>query len=279
MEQTGPRPSQLAGTWYTGDPQSLQREVSGYIQSAELPQIEGEIVALVTPHAGHRYSGPVAGYAYQAVQGRSYDCVAVLSPFHHGYHRPLITSAHNSYETPLGSIPIAQEQLAALEADLEAHYQLSCDHLAYDQEHAVEIQLPFLQLALEGEFALLPVMFSGIQPDAALRLGESLGRVLADANTLLVASTDLSHFYTEDQANRLDQTMLEAIASLDPEEVISVQRHGKGQACGVLAVAAALAAAQALGATNCQVLNYATSGAVSGDYSRVVGYGAAVITR
>jgi AmmeMemoRadiSam system protein B len=279
MTETGTRPAQLAGTWYTGNPQTLQREVSGYIQTPELHEFTKDIVALVAPHAGHRYSGPVAGYAYQAVLGRSYDTVVVISPFHHGYHRPLITSAHTAYQTPLGSIEIDQARLEALEAALDEQHQLSLDRLAYDQEHAIEIQLPFLQLALEGDFKLLPLMLSGIQTAAASKLGKTLGSVLADTKTLLVASTDLSHFYSEEQANKLDQAMLDAIASLDPEKVMAVQRSGKGEACGLLAVVAVLTAAKDLGASYCRILNYATSGATSGDYSRVVGYGAGVITR
>jgi AmmeMemoRadiSam system protein B len=278
MEQIGPRPAQLAGTWYTGSPEALKKEVQGYLHSAELPAAEGEVIALIAPHAGHRYSGPVAGYAYRAVEGRSYDCVAVLSPFHQGYHKPILTSGHSAYQTPLGEVSIDTERLAALEADLAEQQQRPPDYLAYDQEHAIEIQLPFLQLALHGDFKLLPIMLSGIQSEAAYQLGGALGRVLKNSRCLLIASTDLSHFYTEDQANRLDQAMLAAIASLDPHQVMEVQRSGKGQACGLLAVVAVLAAANALGAARCQILNYATSGAASGDYSRVVGYGAAVIT-
>jgi AmmeMemoRadiSam system protein B len=278
MEQIGTRPAQLAGTWYTGSPEALKQEVHGYLQNVELPPLAGEVIGLIAPHAGHRYSGPVAGYAYRAVEGRSYDCVAVLSPFHQGYHKPILTSGHSAYQSPLGEVPIDGERLAALETDLAEKENISIDHLAYDQEHAIEIQLPFLQLALQGEFKLLPIMLSGIQSEAAYKLGEALGRLLKDNRCLLIASTDLSHFYTEDQANRLDQAMLAAVASLDPQQVMEVQRSGKGQACGLLAVVAVLTAAKALGAAACQILNYATSGAASGDYSRVVGYGAAVIT-
>lgn len=279
MKQTGTRPAQLAGTWYTGEPQALQDEITTYLQAAEAVELPKEIIALVAPHAGHRYSGTVAGCAYRAVQGRRFDRVAVISPFHHGHPKPLLTSAHTSYETPLGSIPVDQAGLASLETLLETQHQISLERLAFDQEHAIEIQLPFLQLALQGGFTLLPLMLSGIQADTAVSLGEALGELLAGTKSLLVASTDLSHFYPEEHANRLDHAMLDAIASLDPGRVLAAQRSGKGEACGLLAVVAVLTAATALGAHQCRVLKYATSGKTSGDYSRVVGYGAAVIGR
>jgi len=279
MKQSGERPAQLAGTWYTSDRETLAREVSAFIQAAEVPAADREIVGLIAPHAGHRYSGSVAGYAFRTVQGRSFDTVVVVSPFHDGHRHPLLTTAHSCYQTPLGEIQIDQSNLNALNEELTARDQLGLLSVAYDREHAVEIQLPFLQAALSGEFKLLPLMLSGVQTAAAIDLGEALAEILVGSNSLLVASTDLSHFYSEEDANQLDQAMLEAIASFEPKEVIAVQRKGKGQACGLLAVICVMTAAKLLGADDCRILNYATSGAVSGDYSRVVGYGAGVITR
>ena len=279
MKQSGARPAQLAGTWYTGDPGLLAQEVGAYIQNAETPPADQEIVGLVAPHAGHRYSGEVAGYAYSLVRGLSFDTVVVVSPFHHGHRQPVLTTAHSCYQTPLGKIDVDQKHLKALETILSEQSHLTLARLAYDQEHAVEIQLPFLQSALSGEFTLLPLMLSGFQAAAAIRLGEALAQILAGTNSLLVASTDLSHFYSEEQANQMDQAMLDAIASFDPAKVISTQRKGEGQACGLLAVICVMTAAKMLGAAQCRILKYATSGAVSGDYSRVVGYGAGVITK
>jgi AmmeMemoRadiSam system protein B len=278
MEQTVERPAQLAGTWYPADRETLAREVDGFIQAADIA-VDHQIIGLVAPHAGHRYSGAVAGYAYHSVRGHSFDCVAVVSPFHHGHRRPVLTTAHCCYQTPIGKVEVDQSRLDLLEANLQKQSKLSLTRVAYDQEHAIEIQLPFLQSALAGDFKLLPLMLSGAQTAAAVQLGEALAEVLLDSNSLLVASTDLSHFFSEKDANQLDQAMLDAIASFDPVEVIAVQRKGKGQACGLLAVICVLTAAKILGAEQCQILKYDTSGAVSGDYSRVVGYGAGVLTK
>lgn len=278
MKLTETRPPQLAGTWYTGAPESLQRSVTTYINNATNPPIAEKIIALLAPHAGHRYSGPVAGFAFQAVEGHSYDTVVVVSPFHRGHNRPIITTAHVSYQTPLGDIPIDFPHLEALENFLDQSFQHKLSQVAYDQEHAVEIQLPFLQCALEGPFQLIPLMLAGGDTQTAIQLGQALGDVLAGSNTLLVASTDLSHFYPEEKANRLDRAMLDAIATFDVDQVSAAHASGKGQACGLLAVLAVMTASRILGAGQAQILNYATSGATSGDYSRVVGYGAGVFT-
>jgi len=279
MDQTNTRPAALAGTWYQADPQQLQREIDQYIQAAPSPQFSGEVVALVAPHAGHRYSGPVAGYSFRAILGKQYETVAVVSPYHSGHREPLLTSSHESYSTPLGQIPVDLDSIAALNSWLGKEAGLELNLIWQDQEHAIEIELPFLQVALSGPFQLLPVMLAGHAPEAALTLGTGLAEVLQEKSALLIASTDLSHFYPEEKANRLDQAMLKAIASMDPRNVIEVQRSGKGQACGSMAVLAVMAAAKGLGASQGHIFHYATSGSTSGNFSRVVGYGAGAFTR
>ncbi len=116
MATTDLRPSPIAGTWYEGNPERLALAVDGYIQAAKLPALEGEVMAVISPHAGHRYSGPVAGYAFAAVRGRSFDVVAVVSPFHRPAYQPLLTTAHSAYATPLGNIATDKELLPALDA-------------------------------------------------------------------------------------------------------------------------------------------------------------------
>lgn len=279
METTDTRPAALAGTWYSASPQILRSQVESFLQKAPAPTLSEEIIALFAPHAGHRYSGPVAGYAYRAVQGNSYDTVAVISPYHQGSPHPLLTTSHDSYATPLGKVAVDCGTLAKLDDWLRTNVGEVLKPVRQDQEHAIEIELPFLQVALAGGFQLLPIMISGGHPDTAGVLGQALAAVLKEKPTLLVASTDLSHFYPAAEANRLDQAMLEAIASFDPAQVLQVQHSGKGQACGLLAVLAVMSAARQLGATQAHVFKYATSGSTSGDYSRVVGYGAGGFTR
>ena len=273
------RPSPLAGTWYEGNPRALAHAVDQYLEQAELPELPGKVVAVIAPHAGHIYSGPVAGYAFAAVRGEKPDLVAVLSPMHQPYYEPLLTTAHAAYSTPLGQIPVDKETVADLDARLMAVLGHGLTPVAYDQEHSLEIELPFLQRSLAGDFKLLPVMVRAQSPKVSRQLGEALAETLRGRNALLVASTDLSHFYTQKEALSFDTEMLRQIESFSPEEVFKAEQEDKGYACGLGALAAVLWAAKGLGADTIKVLRHATSGDVTGDYSRVVGYGAAVIMK
>ena len=273
------RPSPIAGRWYPGNAKQLTTSVDAYIDAAQLPKINGEVVGVMAPHAGHVYSGPVAGYAFGAVRGMQPELVAVVSPMHQPYSQPLLTSAHQAYQTPLGSITIDQAAVAELNKKLEQELGFGLTPVRSDMEHSLEIELPFLQRALAKEFHLLPVMVR----DQSARVGQALGRALANVlaarDALLVASTDLSHFYDQDQAKILDSEMLRQVEAFNPLGVLEAEEQGKGFACGRNALAAVLWAATDLGANTVQILKHATSGDITGDYSEVVGYASAVITR
>jgi AmmeMemoRadiSam system protein B len=273
------RPSPIAGTWYEGKPETLKRNIDAYLDSAELPDLPGDVIAVIAPHAGHRYSGAVAGYAFAALRGRIPDLVAVISPMHQPYSQPLITSSHEAYSTPLGTIPIDKFAVDELDSALQKNLGIGLSAVPRDPEHSLEIELPFLQRALASEFKLLPVMVRAQEPRISEGLGKALANVLREENFAMVASTDLSHFYDQETAKKLDAEMLRQIESFSPEGVFEAERSGKGFACGHAAVAAVLWAAKELGADTVKVLNYATSGDVTGDYSGVVGYGAAAILK
>jgi len=273
------RPSPIAGTWYDDNPQRLARSVEGYLDEARLPEVEGEVVGVIAPHAGHRYSGPVAGYAFAAIRGLAPGLVAVLSPMHQPYPQPLITTAHAAYATPLGKIQVDTGAVEDLSSRLKPRLGFGLSRVANDNEHSLEIELPFLQRALRAEFKLLPVMVRQVDPKTSHALGEALAETLAGRGALLVASTDLSHFYSQAEANSLDGEMLRVIESFSPDALFETEAEGKGFACGLGALAAVLWAARALGADQVKVLRHATSGDVIGDFSSVVGYGAAVLVK
>ncbi len=279
------RPSPIAGQWYPGEARRLAAQVDQYMNEAKLPEISGQVVAVMAPHAGHLYSGPVAGYAFAVLRGMQPDVVAVVSPMHYPYAESLLTTAHSAYATPLGTMPVEHSLIDALDMRLQAELGFGLKRIANDMEHSLEIELPFLQRALSQPFQLLPIMVRDQRAYVAQKLGEALAAVLSDPalmgerSVLLVASTDLSHFYSQDIANRLDNEMLRQVGAFDPLGVMKTEDEGKGFACGRGALAAVLWAAKALGADRSQVVQYATSGDVTGDYGRVVGYGAAVITR
>ncbi len=279
------RPSPIAGQWYPSNANQLASSVDHFMDEARLPEFSGEVIAIMAPHAGHLYSGPVAGYAFAAVRGLAPDVVIVVSPMHFPYAEPVLTSAHKAYQTPLGAVTIDQEALEELDPLLIEILGFGLRRIAHDMEHSLEIELPFLQRALIKPFLLLPIMLRDQSLRVAKGLGELLARMIttgkafAGKQSLLVASTDLSHFYPQPVAKELDREMLRMVADFNPEGVIRVEEEEKGFACGRGALAAVLFAAKGLGGDQAVVLNHATSGDVTGDFSRVVGYGAAVVTR
>ena len=273
------RPSPIAGQWYPADPRRLAASVDAYLDAAVLPTIRGEVVGVMAPHAGHRYSGPVAGYAFAALRGSSAELVAVVSPMHHPYRQPLLTSAHDAYETPLGAVPIDREVLASVDERLRSALGFGLTAISHDPEHSLEIELPFLQRALPGGFRLAPIMVRDQSLETIQTLGQTLGEALHGRQALLVASTDLSHFYPQEVAETLDAAVLRRVEAFDPGGVLQVELEGQGFACGRGALAAVLWAARQLGADSARLLHYATSAAVTGDFSSVVGYAAALITR
>lgn len=272
------RPSPIAGTWYSGDPDQLRQQIDHFLASANLPEIEGQVTAIIAPHAGHRYSGRTAGYAFATVLGQDRELVTLVSPMHAAYPANLLTSAHRAYRTPLGLVPIDQPALAQLD-EILTQDGMQLTPVANDKEHSLEIELPFLQRALRTEFKLLPIMVRSQSPLVARRLGHALAQVMQGRNGLLVASTDLSHFYPEELAQKLDEEMLRRIRSFSPDDLFTAERTGLGFACGVAAVAAVLWAARELGASVVDILHHSTSGDETGDYASVVGYGAAVVLK
>ena len=272
------RPSPIAGSWYPGEESKLRAQVYDFIDAAELPEIPGKILGLIAPHAGYIYSGVTAGYSYRCVKGQTYDVVVVASPLHEYLPYPFITSAHEKYSTPLGNVPIDRKLLDEFNiklADLNISPMIS---VANDREHSLEIQLPFLQCALAAPFQLLPIMVRENDPGILQRFGEALAGVIDKKRVLLVASTDLSHFFTEDKANILDAHMLAQFAAFSPEGVLQAEETQSGFACGSGAVAVVLWAAKALGARYITVLHHSTSAKTTHDFSQVVGYGAAAIS-
>jgi len=268
------RPSPIAGRWYPGDPVSLAHSIDEMLSAAPSLELTGEVVGLVVPHAGYRYSGTTAARAFKAVEGLSFARVIIISPMHHPYPGAILTSDHAAYETPLGKVPVDRVALDRLMDNL------AINPVRNDPEHALEIELPFLQRVLRGEFRLVPLMLRDQGLPTARALGDALAALHEPGEqTLLVASSDLSHFYSDAEARALDETMLRHIVAFDPRGVITADRKGEAFACGHGAIAAVLFAARALGADKVTVVGYATSAESSGDYGRVVGYGAAVITR
>ncbi len=270
------RPSLIAGRWYPGDPEILVWELDQYLKQAEVCSPPGNVWGVVVPHAGYHYSGGVAAHAFKCLRGLNPDLVVVISPLHHAHPARIVTTAYDAYTTPLGFIEVDTQMLERLDHRLQARHGYGMAWLERDGEHALEIELPFLQ-QIVGQFRLLPVMMRDQRLETAKTLGLTLAEIVKGQNVLFVASSDLSHFYPQTEASALDQEMLHRLEAFDPEGILQAERDGRGYACGRGAMAATLWATQALGADRVTILDHATSGDISGDYEAVVGYGAAVI--
>ena len=273
------RPSPIAGTWYTSNPAQLRATVDRYIDNASIPDLSGDVLGVIAPHAGYRYSGPVAGHAFKAVKGHAYEYIVVLSPLHQYHSQPILTSGHDAYQTPLGTIPLAKDMLNEIDNSIKENFGIGLTRIRNDQEHSLEIELPFLQQAIAGEFKLVPLMLREQTKRFSKGLGKILAEILDGKSFLMVASSDLSHFHPESLANKLDHRVLQAVDNFSPEKLFDLRDSGAGEACGLAPMAAILWACQSLGADKVTRLSYSTSAAGTGDHSSVVGYGAAVITR
>jgi AmmeMemoRadiSam system protein B/AmmeMemoRadiSam system protein A len=268
----------------------LQAAVDSYVRQAKVEPIAGRLLAVIVPHAGYLYSGAVAGHSFRAMQeaGCADHVIVVIGDTHTGNgSADVAVWAGGAFETPLGSIPVDETVgQALLVADNAASAGIEFDRKAFANEHPVENQLPFIQAVCPGA-RIVPIVIHRHSLENAQLLADALVAALGDRPALIVASTDLSHYHSYDEARAMDQVALQAIASLDPQAVAdSPQRCaelGLGGSdpltmCSQGSVMTALAAARRMGADRASVLHYANSGDVPvGQRDQVVGYGAVAL--
>jgi AmmeMemoRadiSam system protein B/AmmeMemoRadiSam system protein A len=269
------RESVIAGSWYPGDPARLTKDIKGYLKQVPAHKIEGELIALISPHAGYMYSGQVAAHAYKLLEGKRYDIVVIIAPSHRAYFKGASVYPKGGYRTPLGIVPIAEEITEVL---MKKNPLIDSIPQAHAQEHSLEIQLPFLQVVLK-DFRLVPIVMGQQDLPMCRELSAAIADVIKGKNALVIASTDLSHFHTYNEAVALDQKFVEYVSAFDPAGLSNALKEGECEACGGGPVVAVMLAAQTLGADKSEVLTYANSGDVTGDHSNVVGYMAAALYR
>jgi AmmeMemoRadiSam system protein B/AmmeMemoRadiSam system protein A len=273
MAKQNIRESVIAGSWYPGDPATLTKDIKGYLARVPEKKIDGELVALISPHAGYIYSGQVAAYSYELLEGRHYDIVVIVAPSHHARFHGASIYPRGGFRTPLGIVPIDETICDEL---LDKSPITNSLPEAHAQEHSLEIQLPFLQVVLK-DFKLVPIVMGEQDLATCEELGRVIAAVIKGKNALVVASTDLSHFHPYDQAKALDKVVLDRVAAFDAQGLSRDLDQGRCEACGGGPVVAVMVAARALGADKGEVLHYANSGDVTGDRSSVVGYMAAAL--
>jgi AmmeMemoRadiSam system protein B/AmmeMemoRadiSam system protein A len=263
----------VAGTFYPERPDILSRDVKGYLDNAKKEKIEGEIIALVSPHAGYMYSGQVAAYAFKLVEGKTFDSVVVVAPSHRVLFKGASLYGRGGYRTPLGVVPIDVELSKRM---MERRKEIQFLPEAHAQEHSLEVQIPFLQVILKS-FKLIPIVMEPyLNWETCQYLAQAIAETVRGENVLLIASSDLSHFHSYEKAVQLDKIVLNHIEHFDPAGLNRDLGSGRCEACGGGPIISIMLAAKALGANKGKAVKYLNSGDVTGDRGRVVGYGAGV---
>lgn len=279
----------VAGAFYPSDPTQLAAMVDRLLATASTMTFDGELTALLVPHAGYEFSGSVAATAFRCLQGRRVDTVILIGVAHRYPVDGAAIFPGTAFATPFGRVPINMDAARWL---TEQSSFIVMDAAAHEEEHSLEVELPFLQRVLP-QAQIVPLLMGNPNLDTCQVIGDALARLVrretaAQRTCLLIASSDMSHYPTEDEAHLVDHRSLDAVLSGQPEQVhrVSAQIMSEGLPelfctfCGEGALKTMMFAAQALGATRVTQLRYATSADVpQGDSHRVVGYGAVAFSK
>lgn len=273
------RHPQFAGAFYPADPRRLEAEITALLDAVAVPEETRRPQGIIAPHAGYIYSGACAATAYARVRhySGSYQTVVVVSPSHRSHFEYSSVFDGKSYQTPLGRIPIAADLVSAIGAHNGVVVSPAGHIDGQGAEHALEVQLPFLQVALK-QFQLVPIVMGHQTPELTSQLAKAIAASIDPKSTLLVASSDLSHFHSAGTAARLDGRVIAAVQAFDPHALMALINSGQAEACGFCPISAVLIACRLLGARTARALDYRHSGQVTSDDSEVVGYLAAEIS-
>ena len=268
----------FAGYWYPEDPKALKRDIDTYLRGAEVEEVKGDIIGAIVPHAGYKASGSVAGYVFKAVKQKNPDTVIIVGFTHRRFFKNSITIfTDKAFYTPLGK--------AEIDMDLTKRLLIFDDNIkdipeAFSEENSVEMEVPFAQATLEGaKFVLIAI--SDQNMETCRILADALYHVLKGRdNYVILASTDLSHYKSYSEANRMDKETIDEIKKFDPESFYfySLKRNHEPM-CGSGAVYSVMLASEKLGADEVKVLKYANSGDTTRMKSRVVGYLSALFVK
>lgn len=265
----------VAGRFYPAKREALSRQLDQYLaRDAAAPEMMETAFGCMVPHAGYMYSGPVAGAVFQRLPARAR--YIILCPNHTGRGAPLAIMSQGEWMTPLGAVRIDTELAASLQ---HSCHLLMEDVKAHEDEHAIEVQLPFLQRQV-GAFTFVPIAI-GVSRYAALEaLGHGMGQALKgeESPVMIVASSDMNHYEPDDVTRVKDRKAIDQILALDPAGLYEVIRQEDISMCGYGPAVAMLAAVKDLGATSAELVRYATSADTSGDRSAVVGYAGMLIS-
>jgi hypothetical protein len=266
------RHQQVAGYFYPADKEKLQRDISLMLATSKPKNVYNKIFGIVSPHAGYVYSGNTAASAYNLIKGKNYKTVIVISPSHSEYFPGISIYDGDAYETPLGIVELNQKMIDKLVDNTKIIFRGIQGHR---KEHALEVQIPFLQSVL-NEFKIVPIVMGDQSKMFVDELADKISKVVDD-ETLIVASSDMSHFYSSEEADRLDSVVEKRINDFDFEQLLTDLDDHECEACGGGPIAVMMKAASLKNINNSLVINRSDSGDITGDKSEVVGYLSAIV--
>jgi AmmeMemoRadiSam system protein B len=259
--------------FYPGDKDRLREQLHSFVRPVPEPK---KVMAAISPHAGYMYSGGVAGAVFSQISVP--DAVVILGPNHRGIGASAALTASGTWEMPLGSISINEALAESILKVSTSVVRIVDDPGAHAMEHSIEVQVPFLQ-CLRPEVTIVPIGLSHITYDACQEIGQAVVQGIQDygKEVLLVASTDMTHYESQEAAKAKDKLAIDRILDLDPKGLYeTVSKHGISM-CGVIPTTIVLEACKVLGAKRAELVQYATSGDVTGDYAQVVGYAGFIV--
>ncbi|MEW6607677.1 MAG: AmmeMemoRadiSam system protein B [bacterium] len=262
----------VAGQFYPGNPERLEEEIKNYLIT---DAVQEEVIGLIAPHAGYIYSGSTAGAVYSRIKPA--QTFIILCPNHTGYGKPFAIMTKGIWETALGSVPIDFQLADQL---LSSSKHLQEDHLAHLYEHSIEVQLPFLQVLFkENAFQIVPICVSHSRDEDYKQLGLEIGKTLKNLSkkVVIIASSDMTHYESHQDAQRKDKIAIDSILKLDEEMLLENVYIFHITMCGYIPAVIMLVAAKELGAKEAELVKYTTSGETTGDYQQVVGYAGIIV--
>ena len=276
MNNSPKRTSVVAGIFYPREPLELKQLIEQSFRDrnfgpGRMPPSASKrrIYGIVSPHAGYVYSGAVAANGYYEISSIDFDNVVMIGPNHYGIGTGVAIMHKGVWETPLGQIEINP----SLASEISKYSGIvDFDDFAHSRDHCLEVQIPFLQYIKRNEFKIVPIVLILQDQETAINIGKSIAQTTANSKTLLIASSDFTHYESNSEAYRKDDELIKAILSLDISKFYSVLERFDVSACGYGAIASTMKAVKDLGATKGELLKYATSGNITGDMDAVVGY-------
>ncbi len=254
---------------------SIQNCISHEYGVGQQHQSQEKIYGAICPHAGYMYSGPVATHSFDSIANQDFELAVILGPNHWGVGCNIATMKDCSWETPLGSVDVDSDAAKQIN---EISKLIEIDYFSHTRDHSIEVQVPMLQEFYKKTFRILPIILNDQDYEFAQEIGAAIAKIAKTKKTIIIGSSDFTHYEENEFAHKQDKALIEPILKLDVEKFYKVLSERRVSACGYGAIASTMIACKELGAKQGRLLKYATSGDIAGDKSSVVGYASIVFS-